>query len=103
MLTEKDLREILKYSAGKPVLSLYLNTEPTGGNADAYSLRLRSMLKEVDSPKDNERIEQYFNREYDWSGRGVAVFSCADEEYFRAFPTSSSDSQSGKGERSPAL
>lgn len=86
MLTEKDLREILNYSSGKPVLSLYLNTEPAGGNADAYRLRLRSMLKEVDSPKDNERIEQYFSREYDWSGRSVAVFSCADEEFFRAFP-----------------
>ena len=68
------------------MLSLYLNTEPAGGNADAYRLRLRSMLKEVDSPKDNERIEQYFSREYDWSGRSVAVFSCADEEFFRAFP-----------------
>ena len=62
MLTEKDLREILNYSAGKPVLSLYLNTEPAGGNADAYRLRLRNMLKEVDAPKDNERIEQYFSR-----------------------------------------
>ncbi len=86
MLTEKDLREILNYSTGKPVLSLYLNTEPAGGNADAYRLRLRSMLKEVDAPKDNERIEQYFSREYDWSGRSVAIFSCADEEFFRAFP-----------------
>jgi peptide chain release factor subunit 1 len=86
MLTEKDLREILNYSAGKPVLSLYLNTEPSAGNADAYRLRLRNMLKEVDAPKDNARIEQYFNHEYDWSGRGVAVFSCADQEYFRAYP-----------------
>jgi peptide subunit release factor 1 (eRF1) len=86
MLTEKDLREILNYSTGKLVLSLYLNTEPSGGNADAYRLRLRSMLKEVDAPKDNERIEQYFSREYDWSGRSVAVFSCADQDFFRAFP-----------------
>lgn len=86
MLTEKDLREILNYSVGKPVLSLYLNTEPAEGNADAYRLRLRNMLKEVDAPKDNERIEQYFAREYDWSGRSVAVFSCADQQFFRAFP-----------------
>lgn len=86
MLTEKDLREILNYSTGKPVLSLYLNTEPVEGNADAYRLRLRSMLKEVDAPKDSQRIEHYFSHEYDWSGRSVAVFSCAENEYFRAFP-----------------
>ena len=86
MLTEKDLRDLLNYSAGKPVLSLYLNTEPAEGNADAYRLRMRSMLKEVDAPEDCERVEQYFSHEYDWSGRSVAVFSCAGDEYFRAFP-----------------
>ncbi len=86
MLTEKDLREILNYSAGKPLLSLYLNTEPAEGNADAYRLRLRNMLKEVDAPKDIERIEQYFSHEYGWSGRSVAVFSCMDQDFFRAYP-----------------
>ncbi len=86
MLTEKDLREILNYSSGKPVLSLYLNTEPAEGNADAYRLRLRNMLKEVDAPKDIERIEQFFSHEYGWSGRSVAVFSCAAQDFFRAYP-----------------
>lgn len=86
MLTEKDLRDLLNYSPGKPVLSLYLNTEPEEGNADAYRLRLRNMLKAVDAPEDNERVEQYFNHEYDWSGRSVAVFSCSADGFFRAYP-----------------
>lgn len=86
MLNESDLRELLNYSSSKMVLSLYLNTEPAQGNADAYRLRLRSMLKELDLPKDTERVEQYFQHEYDWSGRSVAVFSSAPDNFFKAYP-----------------
>lgn len=86
MLNEKDIRGLLAHTSRKPVLSLYLNTEPSGGNADAYRLNMRSMLKGVDAPADTQRIEQYFSQEYDWSGRSVAVFSCAAEDYFQAFP-----------------
>jgi len=88
MLTESDLRELLDYSSPHPVLSLYLNTEPAQGNADAYRLRLRGMLKDLDLPKDIERIEEYFAHEYDWSGRSVAVFSCAGDNFFRGYPLS---------------
>jgi len=86
MLTDKDLRELLEFSAEEPVLSVFLNTDPTEGNADAYRLRLRTMLKPVDLPEDIEQVEQYLNREYDWSGRSVAVFSCAPRSFFRAYP-----------------
>jgi len=86
MLTEKDLRELLEFSAQEPVLSVFLNTDPAEGNADAYRLRLRSMLKGVDLPEDIQQVEQYLNREYDWSGRSVALFSCAPQGFFRAYP-----------------
>ncbi len=86
MLNESDLRELLNYSSSHMVLSLYLNTEPAQGNADVYRLRLRSMFKELDLPKDTERVEQYFQHEYDWSGRSVAVFSCTADNFFRAYP-----------------
>jgi len=86
MLSENDLQELLGYQAQHPVLSIYLNTEPSQGSADAYRLRLRSMLKEVDLPEDVRAVEQYFSHEFDWSGRGVAVFSCAPEKFFRAYP-----------------
>ncbi len=86
MLTERDLQELLDYQAKHPVLSLYLNTDPSDGNADAYRLRLRTMLKDIQLPNDAEAIEQYFSREYDWSGRSVAVFSCHPETFFRAYP-----------------
>jgi peptide chain release factor subunit 1 len=86
MLTERDLQELLDYKAEHPVLSIYLNTDPALGSADVYKLKLRSMLKEVNLPDDASAIETYFDHEYDWSGRSVAVFSCAAEDFFRAYP-----------------
>lgn len=85
MLTDSDLRELLGYQANSSVLSVYLNTDPAEGNADAYKLRLRSMLKDVDLPEDVFAITRYFDHEHDWSGRSVAVFSCAQEGYFKTY------------------
>jgi peptide chain release factor subunit 1 len=83
MFTEQDLRELLEFKTEHPVLSLYLNTDPSQGSADAYKPRLRSMLKDVSLKNDIQKIEQYINFEFDWSGRGVALFSCAEEDFFR--------------------
>jgi peptide chain release factor subunit 1 len=85
MLTEPDLRELLDYQSNHPVLSVYLNTEPSEGNADAYKLRLRTMLKEVNLPEDVSAVERYIDHEFDRAGRSVAVFSCAPEKFFRAY------------------
>ena len=86
MLTESNLRELLDFKPSNLVVSLYLDTEPAEGNADAYRLRLRNLLKEVNLPQDVNAIERFFNGEYNWSGRGVAVFSCAADNFFRAYP-----------------
>ncbi len=85
MFTEQDLRELLEFKTENQVLSVYLNTDPSQGSADAYKPRLRSMLKDVDLSKDVQKVEQYINFEFDWSGRGVALFSCAKEDFFRVF------------------
>lgn len=86
MFSEYDLRELVNYHANQPMLSLYLNTDPTSGNADSYRLRLRNMLKSIDLDEDKERVERFFDTEYDWSGKSVAVFSNAEEDFFRVFP-----------------
>jgi peptide chain release factor subunit 1 len=86
MLSENDLRELLEFSASEPVLSVYLNTDPAEGNADAYKLRLRSMLKEVNLPEDQQAIDRYLSHEFDWSGKSVVIFSCAPKGFFRAYP-----------------
>jgi len=85
MFTEVNLKELLEYQAGAPILSVYLNIDPAEGSADTYKLRLRSMLKDIDLPADVNAVERYFDHEHDWSGRGSAVFSCEPEGFFRAY------------------
>lgn len=86
MLSENDLRELLDFTTSDPVLSVYLNTDPSEGNADTHKLRLRSMLKEINLTKDVTAIERYFDHEYNWSGRGAAIFSCNPHSFFRVYP-----------------
>ncbi len=88
MFTETGLRKIKDFSASDPVVSLYLNTEPGRGNAETHRLRLRNMLKDIYLEQDVEAIEKFFNYTYDWSGRSVAVFSCAPAGFFQAISLS---------------
>jgi len=85
MLTDLDLHELLNYKADYPVLSVYLNTEPEAGNAEAHRLRLRSLLKEVNMPEDEEVVIRYFDHQHNWSGRSVVVFSCVKADYFKSY------------------
>jgi peptide subunit release factor 1 (eRF1) len=86
MLNDSDMQELLRYQSKHPVLSVYLNTDPAQGNADAYKLRLRSMLREVELVDDVNAVTRYFDHEHDWSGKSVAVFSCVAEKFFKSFP-----------------
>lgn len=86
MFKDSILRELLDFSSPDPVLSVYLNTDMTEGTADALKLRLRALLKEVELPKDEAAIHRYFEHEREWTGRSLAMFSCAAQDYFRAFP-----------------
>jgi len=86
MLTDSALRELLNYTSPDPVLSVYLNTDMTEGSADAIKLHLRTLLKEVELPEDEAAILKYFEHERQWTGRSVAMFSCAPRGFFRAYP-----------------
>jgi peptide subunit release factor 1 (eRF1) len=85
MLTDSDLKELLSYQAESPVLSIYLNTNPAEGNADAYKLQLRSMLKEVNLPEDVAAVIRFFDHEHLGEGKSVALFSNAPNQFFRAY------------------
>jgi hypothetical protein len=85
MLTETNLQELLGYQTNHPVLSVYLNTDPTEGNADVYKSNLRSMLKDINLVSDVLAVEKFFSREFDWSGRSMVVFSSAPDDFFRAY------------------
>ena len=88
MFKQKDLRELAAYQAETPILSVYLNVDPTECTTDEYKLALRQMLKQTEgfaAPQDTRAVERFFDYEYDWSGRGVAIFSGDKEGFWRAY------------------
>jgi peptide chain release factor subunit 1 len=87
MITDRELQELLAFSSPATVLSVFLNTDPAEGNAEALKLRLRSMLEEVVSlPEDKAAILEYFDHAHEWKGRSAAAFSCKARDFFRAYP-----------------
>jgi peptide chain release factor subunit 1 len=88
MLSQHDLQQLASYQ-GSDVLSLYINVDPTRQTNDEYRLALRHLLKSVNGtalPEDVTQIETYFDHEYDWSGRSVALFSAQKSDFWRAYP-----------------
>jgi peptide chain release factor subunit 1 len=85
MLTETNIQELLGYLTNHPVLSLYLNTDPTEGSADVYKSNLRSMLKDISLASDVQAVENYFSREFERTGQSTVVFSCAPDAFFRVY------------------
>ena len=85
MFSEKDLQALLDYSAENQVLSVYLNTDPSKINTEAAKLRLRNWLKSVDLPEDVQNVEDFINLGYDWSARGLVVFSDQKAGFFQTY------------------
>jgi peptide chain release factor subunit 1 len=84
MFRDQDLHDLLEYKSSAPVLSIYLNLDPSD-NSETQRLRLRSMLKDLQLPEDLLAVERYFDHEYDWTGKSVVVFSCAGDNYFKTY------------------
>jgi peptide subunit release factor 1 (eRF1) len=89
MFGEQDLTELVEFWSDKAsVLSLYLNVDPTQQTTEHYKLALRSLLKGVADEAhaaDIDAVERYFDFEYDWQGKGVAVFSCQQAGFWRSY------------------
>ncbi|MGD2105641.1 MAG: host attachment protein [Anaerolineae bacterium] len=88
MFNREDLRELAANRADAPVLSVYLNVDPTERTRDEYRLKLRELLKQAEgfaAEEDMEAVETYFDHEYDWSGRGIVIFSCKQDDFWRAY------------------
>lgn len=87
MISEQDLRELVGFTGDK-VVSLYLNTDLSRESKEKCRLLLREHLGKIEeeaSSQDIDRIESFFGFEYDWQGRGVAVFSCQTQGFWRAY------------------
>jgi peptide chain release factor subunit 1 len=89
MITQAELQQLFDFEPGQqPVLSLYLNVDPSRRSKDKYMLWLRKHLKEVSrqaDPDDIERVERYFGFEYDWQGKSVACFTCTQANLWQVF------------------
>ena len=88
MFNQEELRDLAAYRAEAPVLSVYLNVDPTDRTRDEYRLELRQILKQAEETaptEDTEAVEAFFDHEYDWSGRGVVIFSGAKEDFWRIY------------------
>ena len=90
MISETELQELAGVeSKGSPVLSLYLDTDLTQQPKERCKLVLREWLEKVEdsvSDKDLSRIQRFFDLEYDWQAKGVAIFSSADQELWHVYP-----------------
>lgn len=87
MFTQADLERLLAYNAYENgVISIYLNADPSQNPTETIKLQVRGLLKEAgeNHVDDIERIEQYFELVHDWGKPGVAVFSCAADDFFEA-------------------
>jgi peptide chain release factor subunit 1 len=88
MFTQENLDELLAFEPGDAaVVSLYLNADPAANPPETIKLQVRGLLKEAgQAPADDiGRIEQHFELGHDWGKPGVAVFSCAERDFFRAY------------------
>ncbi len=88
MFGRHDLRELAEYRSDTMVLSIYLNADPTQRTTDEYKLALRQLLKEVEdraNSEDIKAVERFIDLEYDWKGRGIAIFSCAEDGFWRQY------------------
>jgi peptide subunit release factor 1 (eRF1) len=96
MFSKQDLKELAAFECEtSPVLSVYLNVDSTNTTPDQYRLTLRGMLKSVADRADEadiKAIEDYVEFQYDWHGKGLALFSCRDlwRDYQLEFPVQDS-------------
>ncbi len=87
MFSRDDLQQLAEYQGKHAVLSLTLNVDPTRRTNDEYRLALRHLLRSVQGRANGDAaaIERFFDQEYDWSGRGLAIFSSQKENFWRVY------------------
>jgi len=90
VIDESQLQELASFESKEaPVLSLYLNTDLTQQPKEKCRLVLRELLERTRgsvSDGDVARIERFFDQEYDWRARSVAIFSLAAAGFWRVYP-----------------
>jgi peptide subunit release factor 1 (eRF1) len=67
---------------------MYLDTDCAVQPAETIKLQVKGMLRELNgaNEQDAEIIERFLDHSYDWTKPGLALFSCAPNEFFKAYP-----------------
>ena len=91
MFTKQELQELATFHSESPVLSVYLNVDLTQLTTEQARLTLRNMCRSVSDttlPDDVKAVEDHVELEYDWQGKGLALFSAREfwRVYTLAFP-----------------
>ncbi len=86
MFGDAALQSLLDYAGNGPVLSVYLNADAMENRTEAVKIALKNLLKKADLPEDEAAVSRFVELEWDWSGRGLAIFSSQADGYFRAWP-----------------
>lgn len=79
MFERSDLAALAAYQGSHPVVSLYLDLpQQLRVTPEAFRARVKNLLRQANgrAPQtDVEAIERFFEKDFDWTGRGVVVFS----------------------------
>ncbi len=88
MFIDIEIRQAIEFesNAEHPVLSVYLNVDPHRRSAEKYKLALRSLLSQAKDadPEDVKRMKNYIEMGYNWQGRGLVMFGCAQKDFWWA-------------------
>lgn len=90
MMQEHELHELAELVSEKAdVLSLYLHLDRRSRSFEEHKLALRSLLAQAAeqgaAPADIERIERFFEHEFDRQGRTVVCFSSQARKFWRGY------------------
>ena len=89
MFTQDHLQELLSfYANGTPVVSMYLDTDCSQQSAETVKLQVKGLLRELNGANEQDAvvIERFLDHSYDWTRPGLALFSCAPSDFFKAYP-----------------
>ncbi len=89
MFSKHELKELAAYkSETTPVLCVYLDVDHTQVTTEQYRLALKGMLKSVAGKADHrdlERVAKYVDLQYNRQSKGLVIFSCADQDFWRVY------------------
>jgi hypothetical protein len=87
MINQSTVRELIGFHPGTPVLSVYLNIDPSTATSEKPRLQLRQLLQPYleEAPQDVEKIQRYFEHEFAGGSSAAVMFSCVAADFFQAY------------------